>query len=138
MKIFTVEYDDFYIGFADWIHPSDQVIKYAMEIHILFLGSKPFYIFFKGTSFVLSHDNVDDAMIQLEAAGVYSRLSFPTNVGPMYSAFTFDENDESFGIEASLKKKMTNKTKEDLESRLPMYSMMRIMMEFDVLKTKSA
>lgn len=135
MRFFVFEYDTFYIGVITWTERSDQCIKYAMEIHALFLDDKPFYVFFSDAIAVLTYKDTNDEMIELEVAGTFERTPMPSIAPPTCHLFKFDPNDTEFSIEASLNRKTGPKTRQDLERSLKTFQAIRYLTGFDVYRT---
>ena len=135
MKLFTIEYDDFHIGIATWAEPSENLLAFAVEIHCMFLGSKPLYLFLNRSIFVLTHDDVTNAETELKVAGAFESVQMPTTVPDTYNLFVFDIGDESFGIEAKIGRKTGPKTRKDMEQSLSTFDMQRIFSGFDVIQS---
>ena len=137
MKIIFVEYDKYYIGFANQIKKKDAVLEYVMEICKMFLKNKRLYIFFKAYACVLTRENVKNVTIQIKIAGEFTNLNLPNEVGPFHHIFKFNEKNTAISITASMNKITKPKLKKDLENRLPLFSKMCFLAEFDVLKIES-
>lgn len=135
MRLFTIEYEEFHIGVMTWVNASDNIIKYAIEIHCTCLSNKPLYLFLKNHICVLSHENVDDGMVQLKVAGVFTQTDIPKESPATYNRFKFDPDHNTFAFEASLQCKTGPKTKSDLENSLKMFRTTRIFLAFDVIKS---
>ena len=135
MRIFVVEYENYYVVFADWIKATDSVNEYIKEIHLLFLEEKTLYVFFRGYSCVFTTKNIDDERVKLKIAGEFARLCLPISVGPTHNRFTFDENDASFSIDADIDLITSPKLKTYLENRLRVFSRTLFITEYDVLKS---
>jgi hypothetical protein len=135
MKITFVEYDDYYIGFAHTISMCDNLIDYLKEIHIMFLGNKQLYVFLNRFCLVITSENVDNPDIQLNVAGKFSRIDLPEKVNGIHNSFSFDINDESYGIEARLDVKSSEKYINHLNECLEFYSRIHFILEFDVIKS---
>jgi hypothetical protein len=136
MRLFTVEYENFHVGIITWASASNSIIQYAKEIHCMFLGAKPLYLFFRNHICVLTHENVDDKMVELKVAGNFTRSVFPTEAPSTYNRFKFDPNDDIFSIESSLNCKTGLKTKTDIENSLKLFQTMRIFAGFDIIKSE--
>ena len=136
MKINFVEYDDYYIGFAHKISMSDKVIEYLKEIHIMFLGNKQLFVFLNKYCLVITSENIDDQHIQLDIAGKFMTMQLPQTVGGIHNSFRFDLDDESCEIEARLNVKSTEKYALHLNSCLKLYSDIRFILAFDIIKSQ--
>lgn len=137
MKLFTIEYETFYIGICTWANLSDNLLSFAKEIHCFFLGSKPFYLFLNRSIYVLTHKDISKSEIELEVAGEFEQMRMPTTVPDTYNLFVFDVDDESFGIEAKIGRKTGPKTRADMEGSLSEFDIQRIFCGFVVVKSEA-
>jgi hypothetical protein len=135
MKLFTIEYNDFHIGIATWAEPSDNLLAFANEIHCMFLGNKPLYLFLNRSVCVLTHADITNAETELRIASEFESMQMPTTVPDIYNLFIFDVNDESFGIEARIGRQTCPKTRVDMERSLGQFDMQRMFCGFDIIKT---
>ena len=135
MKFFTLEYDNFYFGIATWAPPSDNLFAFIKEIHCLFLGSKPLYLFLERAIFVFTHEDISNAEIELDVAGKFETTPTIDTIPNKHSLFTFDIDDESFGIEAKMDITTGPQNRENMLHTLEQFNLGRIFLGFDVIRS---
>jgi len=135
MRIVTVEYDEYHIGFAHMFSPTHDVLAYVKEIYLLYLNSKPLYIFLKEFVIICTTEKIIDEFVWTKIAGTLVNLKFPTTVDCTHNVFSFDiANQISLDIKTQLKKKTSSILKVQLENVLRKYLFVRIMCEVDVIE----
>jgi hypothetical protein len=133
MKLIFNKFDDYYICYAHMYEPSNELIEYLKEIHMMFIGGKRSYVFLKGHCYVMVDENYS-AEREIEIAGEFSKLKYPTQATKTHSSFRFDINDESFEIEARLNVQTADNFIPRLNAALELYSMRSYFTPFDVIK----
>jgi len=126
MKLFTLEYDNFYFGIAIWASPSDNLLEFIKEIHCIFLGNKPLYLFLERSIFVLTHEDISNPEVELRVAGTFESTSTPDTIPINHNMFVFDIDDESFGIESRMNVKTGQKNRENMLDALRQFDLARI------------
>ena len=88
MKLITIEYDDYHIGFGDLLIPTTALKTNLMRIYKLFIKEKPLYVFFHSYIILITNCDIKNLNVRLKLIFDFVCRKDTLDVGLTYNLYT--------------------------------------------------